>query len=60
MVKYGKDQMKIGTAAGIDNIPLEVLKGGTEMINELHKLFNQFWATEATPAAWKKNLLIKT
>ena len=53
-------QMKTGKAAGIDNIPPEVLKeGGAEIINQLHNIFNKIWASEIPPTEWKKGLLIK-
>ena len=54
------NQMKTGKAAGIDNIPPEVLKeGGAEIVNQLHNIFNKIWSTETPPAEWKKGLLIK-
>ena len=53
-------QMKTGKAAGIDNIPPDVLKeGGAEIINQLHNIFNKIWASEISPTEWKKGLLIK-
>ena len=49
------NQMKTGKAAGIDNIPPEVLKeGGIEIVNQLQKLFNKIWEIETSPAEWKK------
>ena len=54
------NQMKTGKAAGVDNIPPEVLKeGGAEIINQLHSIFNKIWSTETPPAEWKRGLLIK-
>ena len=53
------NQMNTGKAAGIDNIPPEVLKEGEiEIVNQHHKLFNKIWETEIPPAEWEKRPII--
>ena len=48
-----------GKAAGVDNVPAELLKyGGTEVIDILTKICNKIWQTGQWPTPWTQSLII--
>jgi hypothetical protein len=53
-------QLKLGKAAGLDSIPAEALKAGTEIIVKvIHLLFKKIWQEEQVPTEWEKGYLVK-
>ncbi|VDP82877.1 unnamed protein product, partial [Schistosoma curassoni] len=53
-------QIKIGNAAGPDNMPIEALKSDIEVTtNMLYLLFKKIWEGEQVPIDWKEGHLIK-
>ena len=59
-IKSAINKLKNGRAAGCDIIPLEAIKAGGEVSEEvLLDLFNRIWSEEQVPEKWKKGLLIK-
>jgi hypothetical protein len=53
-------ELKRGKAAGVDNIPPEVLKVDFDITgNMLHPLFEKIWNEGEMPNDWKCGLLIK-
>ena len=55
-VKRAVDKAKKCKAAGIDNIPVDVLKNDTSVCF-LHVLFNICFETGCVPSAWGKNII---
>ena len=54
------NSLKNGKAAGIDNIPAELLKaGGEEMHKVMLKICNEAWKKNKWPEQWTKSILIK-
>jgi hypothetical protein len=52
--------MKKGKAAGIDNIPAEVLQGDPHLSAEmLYPLFLDIWKEERFPKDWKEGIIVK-
>ena len=59
-IKKALREQNIGKAAGIDNIPPEILKEDMEMTIEiLQPLFAKIWKTKSIPEDWKRGLLVK-
>jgi hypothetical protein len=59
-IKKALKELKRGKAAGIDNIPPEVLKVDLDITaNMLHPLFEKIWNEGEMPYDWKCGLLIK-
>lgn len=53
--------LKNNKAAGVDNIPAELLKADLETsVNEIHSLFLNIWQTNCIPEDWKKRTHSKT
>ena len=51
--------LKNGKAAGIVNIPAELLKhGGTEVIDILTKICNKTWQTRQWPTPWTQFVIV--
>ena len=51
--------LKCGKAAGVDNIPAELLKNGGEIvIDVLTTICNQIWKTGKWPTSWTQSLII--
>jgi len=52
-------RLKNGKAAGIDNIPGELIhNGGKPVIDVLHRLCEQIWRTNAWPKQWVQYVII--
>jgi hypothetical protein len=52
--------MKNNKAAGIDNIPAELLKADiTATANALHGLLQDIWRSNTMPSEWENGLIIK-
>jgi hypothetical protein len=52
--------LKNGKAAGLDDIPAEVIKSDMKTAtNMLHSLFSKIWEREKVPAQWKEGIVIK-
>ena len=59
-IKKGMKELKRGKAAGVDNIPPEVLKVDLDITaNMLHSLFEKIWNEGEMPNDWKCGPLIK-
>jgi hypothetical protein len=53
-------ELKGGKAAGIDNIPVEILKAdATLTVGALHPLFQDIWNTETLPKDWLQGVIVK-
>ncbi len=51
--------LKNGKAAGLDEIPPELLKSGDQcIVDALTDLLNACWATSAVPEEWKRGMII--
>ena len=51
--------LKEGKAAGVDNIPGELIKaGGEDMISALTNICNKIWQTGEWPTPWTQSLII--
>ena len=51
--------LKEGKAAGVDNIPGELIKaGGDDMISALTNICNRIWQTGEWPTPWTQSLII--
>ena len=51
--------MKNGKSPGIDNVPIELIKGGGEALSDiLTKLCQKIWSTNKWPDAWTTSLII--
>jgi len=51
--------LKEGKAAGVDNIPGELIKaGGEDMISTLTNICNKIWQTGEWPTPWTQSLII--
>ncbi len=47
--------LKNGKAAGLNEIPPELLKSGDQcLVDALMDLLNDFWATSVVPEEWKR------
>jgi hypothetical protein len=52
--------MKKGKAAGIDNIPAEILQVDPHLSAEmLYPLFPDIWKEERFPKDWKEGIIVK-
>jgi len=57
-VETGLSMLKNGKAPGEDEIVSECLKkGGTCLLNQLHKLINIIWEQEEIPESWRVSVL---
>lgn len=53
-------KMKDNKAAGIDDIPAELLKADIEATSSIiHNLFQDIWRNNTVPTEWKNGLIIK-
>jgi hypothetical protein len=53
-------ELKGGKAAGIDNIPAEILKADAALtVGALHPLFQDIWNTETLPKDWLQGVIVK-
>ena len=51
--------LKNGKAAGVDNIPAELIKnGGDEVVDLLTTICNKIWQTGEWPSTWTQSLII--
>lgn len=51
--------LKTGKAAGVDNIPAELIKhGGTTLTDILTQICNKIWQTGEWPSTWTQSLII--
>ena len=51
--------LKKGKAAGVDNIPAELIQnGGEDVVDLLTAICNKIWQTGEWPSAWTKSLII--
>ena len=58
-VEVAVKSLKKGKSAGVDNIPLEVVKtGGKAMIDVLLIICNKIWQTGEWPTHWTQSLII--
>ena len=58
-VEIGIRSLKDGKAAGVDNIPAELIKhGGEAVTNILWKICNKIWQTGKWPTSWTQSLII--
>ena len=58
-VEAAVDSLKKGKAAGVDNIPAELVQaGGEAMISALTRLCNKIWQTGVWPTPWTQSLII--
>ncbi len=56
-VAIGK--LKSYKAAGIDNIPTELIKAcGEAGVSKIHRLVKKIWVNEKLPEEWKESILI--
>ena len=54
-------KLKNNKAAGVDNIPAELLKADIEATSTvIHGLFQDIWRSNVVPKEWKSGLIIKT
>jgi len=52
------EKLKIHEAAGLDNIPAELIKQvGTELKNRIHKLIMKIWDEERLPTEWMEGII---
>ena len=49
---------KKGKAAGIDNIPAELLKTDTTTVDILHSICNKIWQSGVWPRQWTKSIIV--
>ena len=53
-------KLKNNKAAGVDNIPAELLKADIEATSTaIHGLFQDIWRSNVVPTEWKSGLIIK-
>ena len=46
-------------APGVDNITCKILKDGGDAVRDwLHRIYQQIWQTESTPAEWGKGIIL--
>lgn len=58
-VEFAIRTMKDGKAAGVDNIPAELIKNGGESVIELlTQICNKIWQTGEWPTQWTQSLII--
>ena len=58
-VELAVDKIKLGRAAGYDDLAHEMIKwGGQEMMNILWDLFKMIWKEERIPKEWECNIII--
>ena len=51
--------LKIGKSPGVDNIPAELLKSGSDILKKLlTDICNKIWETGIWPSEWTKSLII--
>ncbi|XP_035772278.1 uncharacterized protein LOC118456011 [Neolamprologus brichardi] len=59
-VKIAIKSLKNNKAAGLDEIPAELLKhGGQAMVEELTTLFNKCWQSGTVPEDWRRGAIVK-
>lgn len=59
-VKIAIKSLKNNKAAGLDEIPVELLKhGGQAMAEKLTTLFNKCWRSGMVPEDWRKGAIVK-
>ena len=52
--------LRSGKAAGLDEIPAEVIKADIEtVVNMLQSLFSKIWEKEVASFQWKEGIIIK-
>ena len=53
--------LKCGKAAGVDNVPAELIThGGQPVVEVLHAICNKIWGTGKWPSTWTKSIIIIT
>lgn len=58
-VKEAINRLKMGKAAGVDNIPGEMLRyGGEEAVDIMHRLCKLAWEKESVPEDWRKAVIV--
>lgn len=58
-VEQAIKSLKSGKAAGVDNIPAELIKHGGETVTDiLTQICNKIWQTGEWPSAWTQSLII--
>ena len=51
--------LKCGKAAGVDNVPAELIThGGQPVVEVLHAICNKIWDTGKWPSTWTKSIII--
>ena len=51
--------LKCGKAAGVDNVPAELIThGGQPVVDVLHAICNKIWETGKWPSTWTKSMII--
>jgi len=52
------NHLKKGKAAGINNIPAELLKTDTTTVDILHSICNKIWQSGVWPMQWTKSIIV--
>ena len=51
-------KLKCGKAAGVDNVPAELIThGGQPVVEVLHAICNKIWETGKWPSTWTKSII---
>ena len=59
-IKEALKTLRLGKAAGVDDLPAELLKVNTQQtIEQLSIILNNIWQQETVPQEWQRGILIK-
>lgn len=57
-VEKALGKLKLGRAAGVDNLPELLVKGGPTVVVWLHSLINSIWQTMTIPKDWLLGVIL--
>ncbi|XP_063588750.1 uncharacterized protein LOC134765884 [Penaeus indicus] len=57
-VEHANGKLKRGKAAGVDNIPAELLQTGESKVTVLHRICMLIWKNKEWPTQWTQSLVI--